>query len=957
MDFKRKNYLDKTIDMCKKAYGAHIPVIYLCTDQIELVDEILKSNRLVPRRYSGKRMLGQPLNAKDLFFDDGDITDGKKLVECLINDSSKDIRYLREKIPSKLLRDLEDLFLTEESGKQLNDELDKLKKKEDLCNKALDNFLVFLNNEILKDIEFPKHLSFEIVEKVCIRNKTDKKVGELFCKLDPTEKEVMSRNRFLLENYIFCIKESSISNDNKFVAEDFVTEDIDKREELVKRLAFDTSRHIRYFREKMPVEVLQDLKKAFLVEVGNKSLREELEMRKRKEEERRMALGQFLIFLNEQILADPTLLEQLPPEKIDRISTDREEKECVKRLFSLCRKKSLTREELMLRNRILLEDHILYALEKNIQWGDIDEIKSSNHSYYDATQALLYNKTLKTDSITVLLNFSQRKEEAGVKQLGEYVRKYVTASLDAPIRKHLLMLVDSNLYIPTGLDPYIEIVKVPHLEEWEIENIVTEYVGKKNSPEPEPNRILLDEVVIALKGFTKWKILEVLRKIEIEIGGIFVNCDGAKNEEGKEYIPIDMVRKIVTREKEQMLSKSGVLTNEEVGNEEIGGFGNFIEWLGKRSKIFRNIKNAKDFWSIYPPKGVLITGIPGSGKSLMAKITAKKLGLPLIRMDVGALMGRYVGESEENMRKAIDMAEAMAPCVLWVDELDKGFSGAGSNDGQDSSGSFKRMFASFLTWMQEKKDACMVFATANDISLLPPELFRSGRFAQKYYTFMPTAEECADIFWAKLCSIVGGNNEYGKYLFDIDLIDKESRTQNKENKKMDDTKKWFIKLLNDCCGDKNKFLIGADVEEIIKNAMIEIYSEEKEMDAYEKDIVRYKKEKFEDALKKAMKDIRAFGETNFKDIARCFIQCSQNNFSPVNSTGAIIPLDCYNPNPAPRENDTKNPYENAISMEKPQQEGNYNIKLYKALRDEINKQTRDRLVAEDARLRMAYGGK
>ena len=144
-----------------------------------------------------------------------------------------------------------------------------------------------------------------------------------------------------------------------------------------------------------------------------------------------------------------------------------------------------------------------------------------------------------------------------------------------------------------------------------------------------------------------------------------------------------------------------------------------------------------------PPKGVLLCGIPGCGKSEAAKFTAQILNLPLLKMDIGSLMDKYQGVSEQRMRDALKMAEAMAPCVLWIDELEKGFSGAGSNG--DSS-SFKRMFGYLLGWMQDNQKPCFIFATANDIGGLPKEFFRRGRFDGLYAVSPPTAPDCVSVF-------------------------------------------------------------------------------------------------------------------------------------------------------------------------------------------------------------------
>ena len=129
-------------------------------------------------------------------------------------------------------------------------------------------------------------------------------------------------------------------------------------------------------------------------------------------------------------------------------------------------------------------------------------------------------------------------------------------------------------------------------------------------------------------------------------------------------------------------------------------------------------------YDLPPPKGVMVTGVPGCGKSLTAKAIASLWKLPLLRFDLGSVFGQYVGESEANMRRALKTAEALAPCILWVDEIEKGLGGASKGEGD--SGTTRRVFGDFLTWMQEKTTLVFVFATANQIESLPPELLRKG---------------------------------------------------------------------------------------------------------------------------------------------------------------------------------------------------------------------------------------
>jgi len=172
---------------------------------------------------------------------------------------------------------------------------------------------------------------------------------------------------------------------------------------------------------------------------------------------------------------------------------------------------------------------------------------------------------------------------------------------------------------------------------------------------------------------------------------------------------------------------------------DIGGLEILKEWLARKATIMANLDKAIKY-GVDIPKGIMIVGMPGCGKSLAAKATASLFEIPLVRLDVGRLLGKYVGESEDNMRKALKLSEAISPCVLWIDEIEKAFSGVGKNNsgGNDVT---TRLFGNFLTWMQEKESVVFVLATANNISNLPPEFLRKGRFDELFFVDLPNKHE------------------------------------------------------------------------------------------------------------------------------------------------------------------------------------------------------------------------
>lgn len=275
--------------------------------------------------------------------------------------------------------------------------------------------------------------------------------------------------------------------------------------------------------------------------------------------------------------------------------------------------------------------------------------------------------------------------------------------------------------IPRALEPYITLMSLDFLSPEKIREHILHFLESNDMPAPVEE--LLDTFTMHLRGLSETEIDNIL--------SLAVSDDGQLDASD---LPM------VLRQKQQMIKKSGILEMVTVKEtvEDIGGLQNLKDWLRTKAQIFRDVRRAKEF-GVDIPKGVLIAGMPGCGKSLTAKAAASMFAVPLLRMDMGRLMGKYVGESEANMRRALQLTEASSPCVLWIDELEKAFAGAGAQGG--SSEVTTRLFGSFLTWMQEKDSLAFVVATANNISHLPPELMRKGRFDEIFYVDFPNQSE------------------------------------------------------------------------------------------------------------------------------------------------------------------------------------------------------------------------
>lgn len=204
------------------------------------------------------------------------------------------------------------------------------------------------------------------------------------------------------------------------------------------------------------------------------------------------------------------------------------------------------------------------------------------------------------------------------------------------------------------------------------------------------------------------------------------------------------ISKLVMKEKALAVRKTGILEYFEAAENigDIGGLENLKKWLDIRKNAFT--RKARDF-GLPTPRGILLVGLPGCGKSLSAKATSNALGVPLIRFDIGRVFGGLVGQSEQNMRSAIQTIEAIGNCVVWIDELEKAFAGAGGSGATDS-GVTQRVFGTFITWMQENQSAAFIVATVNRIESLPPEMLRKGRFDEIFFVNLPGKREREVIF-------------------------------------------------------------------------------------------------------------------------------------------------------------------------------------------------------------------
>ena len=291
-----------------------------------------------------------------------------------------------------------------------------------------------------------------------------------------------------------------------------------------------------------------------------------------------------------------------------------------------------------------------------------------------------------------------------------------------------LVMIDHHADRPQVVTAWSTDFELSLPDEAELEKIVKSTLRQRNEELPlqvQLSRRDLDTILRNLKGLSRRQARQIILE--------------SVSEDNR--LDLSDVNHILAQ-KRRMLQSSGLLEYVEspVDLSEIGGLARLKNWLGQRQCAFS--KEAAAF-GLSAPKGVLMLGVQGAGKSLAAKAVATAWQMPLMRMDVGALYDKYIGESERRLRDTLRQAEAMAPIVLWIDEIEKAFASAASrsNDG----GLSQRMFGTLLTWMQERRGQVFTIATANDIEALPPELLRKGRFDEIFFVDLPATEARAQI--------------------------------------------------------------------------------------------------------------------------------------------------------------------------------------------------------------------
>lgn len=426
--------------------------------------------------------------------------------------------------------------------------------------------------------------------------------------------------------------------------------------------------------------------------------------------------------------------------------------------------------------------------------------------------------------------------------------------------KHMFVVSPITPKVPDGFQKYVHVIDVPHFGEREIAEMIVEW--QKHRIKKVAQQMTVEEYLRApdpylgnFKGLNRDQIRSVLQRTSTRFGCVSTYRLPEQSHVDKQAL-FRCIDGLINEEKAQIAAQSGMITFVNVENAiEPGGMEGMFEWIG-RNKVVLDHPESAAYYDERIPKGVLISGLPGSGKSAMAKYSAKLMGLKLVQFRFSIVLGGIVGQSEAQMEEALKIIDAISPVVVWIDEIEKEFAGLKGGDGDN--GVTKRLFARILNWMQEN-NKCFIFATANDISTLPSELLRRGRFDRSYYTFLPMHEQCVEIFE----KIMQGNIKHTPELFDKEI--------------QDNLQRLGMELFNYIAQIPGKFYTGADIGGLIEEAKSKLFQKRnvQEEDGTKR---KYGYEEFKEALMDVARIIKPYGESNRQKVLDYWMMMRENAF-------------------------------------------------------------------------------
>lgn len=489
------------------------------------------------------------------------------------------------------------------------------------------------------------------------------------------------------------------------------------------------------------------------------------------------------------------------------------------------------------------------------------------------------------------------------KNFGDALRKYVHMYIDCHdetnfIRNSVVFLYGDIHAIPKDLmEKYTNIIDVDYPETWERIQIVRDEIEKHR---------LIEKLELSDRSFRSEEVHleDAISDIAMELAGFSVTecekivnhlIEKGKNKNSGNYFIFDPEsrRKFIFEKKELMLKSLGnIMTiikpkKPEPGEhrKKVEGFDNYYKWINKISEqMKRNFTLERGTGSL---RGILVCGIPGCGKSESAALLGTEWELNTLCLDIGSMMNRYVGDSERNLRKSLRCAEIMSPVILYIDEMEKALSNLKSGGSSDGAAVAKRMFGYLLSWMQTHTEEVFVCATANNISDLPPEFFRSGRFDALFSTYMPAANECVEIFREQMKRSEENKSEEAKKYGD------NLKPRNNFKFSLEKPKKGEKDLVTEAlsevvgkAGELKKFMTGADIKKIVEYTLRvaekSVFNEGFELGKWKEALI--------ETISSPNMITYGFSTSNQDKIATSYIRLMREKFIPVSEK----PLFDYN---------------------------------------------------------------
>lgn len=347
----------------------------------------------------------------------------------------------------------------------------------------------------------------------------------------------------------------------------------------------------------------------------------------------------------------------------------------------------------------------------------------------EPAQALSNLEGISIEAVFILKDFHRHLDDpVVVRYLRDVGQKFLA-------NRRTVILTGPAVAIPAELSSLVEFLDLPLPDQQRSRQIIDEVIvrlGKTHTLRRTASASDFDAMTVNLRGLTE-------QEAERAVSQAIVTRYGVTPETVSD----------VLEAKKDLLRRSGMLDFVDVSADMdgVGGLENLKSWLAQRNGSWQ--PEAREF-GLDPPRGLVILGVQGCGKSLCARAIAGEWKLPLVKFDTAAIFDKYIGETEKRIQKVFKVAEGLAPCILWIDEIEKVFAGSGPDSASADAGVSSRLLAAFLGWMQERKNAVFVAATCNDVTVLPPELIRKGRFDELFFVDLPNAAERKQIFAIQL---------------------------------------------------------------------------------------------------------------------------------------------------------------------------------------------------------------